>query len=811
MTVNIPLGSKDRVEQLFSFPNSPTCPWTLPETVKHWFDMTLDRDGLAARGAHAAVTAGSGGYVLTLDGPAMVQDALKGYQARLPQFLDNGWQALTTVVPKIKAEHRWDPSPDTPKPGQPPYQPWRFFLPLGMAMLNQKALLFFHYPPIRLLETNQDYLNDPVPVRCEELLTANGATAADLPLFNTVMDATPIGAEDDQGSKKAGDTKWGLIPIQDFHEYQKAQVKLLLNPAPGRNGYTVPIAVYGAHPRDTFNELYQAKLDLKTGPTAVVEIVPGRKTPVIVSTHPYAFYVTAQGDPDRVGSGKLVNPAGATARMIEDLVVARWLKLMADDPTQPAERVLADCRAYWTDPARKPTVSALVRHQGSLTYSDPKTLAFTFLVPLSATDQAASPPAAVPSPSAPPAPRPAPARGSAAGLSVIGDKGKPVDWWFIYKVSSESESSKGLQARGTEYAYFDAGMAASGGALMQSASRVNRAGGALCGTLQQMYGGAARSNKQLGWFFYNDEDPQKPDGYANSSRGHCKGVLAFDLATDSGFWLVQSTPRFPVPKRYSFPNTGMEMAQTFLCMTLPGADTARAIADLMYRAHRPNVYLASAVPAGLAADDPRALLMQDKVAPGTQPVADSLAFSSRDGQPFLLIAKNKWWGKDFYNDLVGPILHESLKVETWLHWKTPGTLDSDKTHKVAIMHSVNLEPLDIPYSWSEEFDHAKLAISDESEKVHMVCVGDINDTTAQRSRDGGTVAFQCDALWNSLVRALSDQPEPARPKKKKVKKAKQTKRTKNTKKKGTSKKRTSAARKRSATGKKTSRRRRAAR
>ena len=100
----------------------------------------------------------------------------------------------------------------------PPYAPRRFFLPLGMAMLNQKALLFFHYPPIRLLDTNQDYLNDPVPVRCEELLTANGVAAADLPLFNTVMDATPIGAEDDQGSKTMADRTtpvvdaiWGAI------------------------------------------------------------------------------------------------------------------------------------------------------------------------------------------------------------------------------------------------------------------------------------------------------------------------------------------------------------------------------------------------------------------------------------------------------------------------------------------------------------------------------------------------------------------------------------------------------------------------
>ena len=34
--------------------------------------------------------------------------------------------------------------------------------------------------------------------RREEPPTANGVAAADLPLFNTVMDATPIGAEDDQ-------------------------------------------------------------------------------------------------------------------------------------------------------------------------------------------------------------------------------------------------------------------------------------------------------------------------------------------------------------------------------------------------------------------------------------------------------------------------------------------------------------------------------------------------------------------------------------------------------------------------------------
>ena len=36
-----------------------------------------------------------------------------------------------------------------------------------------------------------------------------------------------------------------------------------------------------------------------------------------------------------------------------------------------------------------------------------------------------------------------------------------------------------------------------------------------------------------------------------------------------------------------------------------------------------------------------------------------------------------------------------------------------------------------------------------------MCVGDINFTDAQEKRGGGTVAFQCDPLWNSLSRVLT--------------------------------------------------------
>lgn len=433
---SIPLGTADRLTVLYSYPNFTGDTRSLAATIEHWFGLTLTRDGCAGATAKVRITGGS--YFLDLTGPDALNTAFAGYAKRLPQFLANGWDAWTNVVPVLKKQGKWDPCPDK----VPNYLPWRFFLPHGMPMLNQKALLFFHYPPIRLLETNQDYLDDPVPVRCEELFTANGVADSDLMLFNTVMDATPIGAEDDQGSKNqnqckadgcpatAYDQDFGLIPIQFFHDYQKAQVSLLLNPSP-TPGYTAPIVVYGAHPLATFNALYRTKL--KTYQTTVVTgIIPGLKTPVLASAHPYVFYGQAQGF-DKIGSGNLTDVKDGTAQMLKDLAVARWLKEMSDDPEQDPAAAWTACQSFWSDPAQANVVSALVQHQGSLWYNNPPSLEFVFKVPLPSTKpakpSAAKPAVPKPAPNAKPAAvAAAPATNSKGGLQVIGDSGTPVDW-----------------------------------------------------------------------------------------------------------------------------------------------------------------------------------------------------------------------------------------------------------------------------------------------------------------------------------------------------------------------------------------------
>jgi deoxyribonuclease-2 len=330
----------------------------------------------------------------------------------------------------------------------------------------------------------------------------------------------------------------------------------------------------------------------------------------------------------------------------------------------------------------------------------------------------------------------------------------------MYKVSGKSTKASnkndktlnGKAITGTEYLYYDANTP--GDQKLGLSPHTVDEGGALPNTMAQLYAAAATANPHLGWYFYNDEDPITDK--TNGARGHTKGVVAFDLESDTGFWLVHSVPKFTSKGKYTYPLTGEPNAQTLLCITLESADVTQAIAQQMYSAQQPNVYLASAIPADLAKqpDDWRVLLMQDKAATGTTAVAGTVPFRSQGGVKFTCMAKNKTWGLDFYNDLVGPTLKEDLDVETWEHDPTPPPEESDKVHKIVETKAVNLTQLGIDLRWPEPDDHAKLAISDKVEQAHYVCVGDINFTIAQRKRGGGTVAFQCEPLWQSISSIL---------------------------------------------------------
>jgi hypothetical protein len=389
---SIPLGPADRLVRLYSYPNKPGSTEVLADTILHWFNQTLVRDGLASQGANASVRCEGSAYFLDLNGPPALEGDFATYAQRLPQFLENGWQALGVVdklkKPSAKPKEPWPDWLDPPAENKL-WDPrnsgrWRYFLPLGMAMVHQKSLQFFHYPPIRLLDQMRDYQDDPVPVRLVELLKANGAPSDEEAWLNSVvMDGAPIAAPDDQGTiyfpGPYDPTKppVHLIPIDHFEEYQRAQTELLLNVSSVNEKYTVPIIVYGTPARETFGRLYMKGKKVSDSRAATVEVIKGKKTAVFGSGHPYAFFAQAQAE---VGSGSILpeNWPTAVETMYTDLVVSRWQVEMSKDPTQDPNSVLEKCRAYWQADKQQATLHQLVLHQGSLFYPDPTSLEFTF-------------------------------------------------------------------------------------------------------------------------------------------------------------------------------------------------------------------------------------------------------------------------------------------------------------------------------------------------------------------------------------------------------------------------------------------------
>ena len=331
--------------------------------------------------------------------------------------------------------------------------------------------------------------------------------------------------------------------------------------------------------------------------------------------------------------------------------------------------------------------------------------------------------------------------------------GSATDWWFAYKLPEGAIPPKGATIRsgkttGYEYLYLDADTS---GPLTLSPHRLDTPDGALYQTLLPLYQAAEAGTNSIGWIFYNDEIPGAKDN--NGELGHTKGVLAFDLVTQSAFWLLHSTPRYPLVDRPDFPEDERIYGQTYLCITLDGLDTARALARVMCHQHEPQTY-GCRIPAALAKDDPLRQLATHVSASEKDPPVD-MTFRSKAGQEFRLLAKNRHWNQDFWIDWVGPRLSADLDIETWRRGTLPGTQDSDQKDHVRDVLYVDLSPLGVSYEWHYTKDHAKWAASEEE---HWVCVADINRQVSQEKRGGGTIALQHPGLHGSLSQIEKYQP-----------------------------------------------------
>ena len=319
----------------------------------------------------------------------------------------------------------------------------------------------------------------------------------------------------------------------------------------------------------------------------------------------------------------------------------------------------------------------------------------------------------------------------------------PVDWWFMYKLPYEAKSpeeakQKNAPATGWEYLYFDA---ESDHQLSLSDKTLENDSCALQATLRILYEASRDPGPGVGWICYNDEIPDQEDN--NETLGHTKGVLAFDLESDSAIWLLHSWPKFPNIRTREL--AAAENAQTFLCITLQDVETARYIAEQMYHRQEPQTYQ-SHLPDMVSESDLFYKLVHGIDVNETDPPCD-VAFFSKQWQPFRLLAKNRHWAEDFWIDLVGPHLRVDIEVETWRRGTVPATEDIDHTHDTEDILHIDLTSLGVNYQWRYTKDHSKWGVS---ETGNWVCVADINRQKSQEKRGGGSICFQNERLWKAL-------------------------------------------------------------
>lgn len=167
------------------------------------------------------------------------------------------------------------------------------------------------------------------------------------------------------------------------------------------------------------------------------------------------------------------------------------------------------------------------------------------------------------------------------------------------------------------------------------------------------------------WIMYND---QAPNDTSNAKYGHSKGVVMTDGV--KGFWLIHSVPGYPpIPRtgnnrsrrrsnqqpelpiadnanhtdgQYSYPSSGTNYGQSFMCISVK-ADQVDVIArQLMYNqiiSYRKNL------PSKLATEYPLFVNASNRIRIRDAPYNKKATIRSSGGAEFISFAKSDKWQK----------------------------------------------------------------------------------------------------------------------------------------------------------------------
>ncbi|XP_053319470.1 deoxyribonuclease-2-alpha [Spea bombifrons] len=327
---------------------------------------------------------------------------------------------------------------------------------------------------------------------------------------------------------------------------------------------------------------------------------------------------------------------------------------------------------------------------------------------------------------------------SSAAISCYGDSGQAVDWFIVYKLPKVPWSKS--PDEGMKYMYQDA----QSGGWLPGKSLMNNTASAVGRTLSQLYGSSKA--KDVAYVLYND---QAPTGNADAIRGHTKGVVLLDKT--QGFWLVHSTPHFPLPveQKYGWPHNALHNGQSFLCVTYPYSQFKDIGTQLLY-----NTITAynSSIPDDFSQDLPDLKAASQKKYVSKPPWNRQVTLTSAGGKNFTSFSKNMRFGDDLYSGWVSQVLKSDVYVQFWLN--SHGTLLSNCSLDY---HTYDIRAIRFTstLNFSSHIDHSKWCVTGP-EVPGWTCIGDMNRNLQEEHRGGGTVCVMDPVVWKSFYSLVSN-------------------------------------------------------
>lgn len=196
---------------------------------------------------------------------------------------------------------------------------------------------------------------------------------------------------------------------------------------------------------------------------------------------------------------------------------------------------------------------------------------------------------------------------------------------------------------------------------------------------------------------FNDETPA---GAESSSKAHQKGVIAFDSASSTGFYLLHSTPKWPNAPDDDQSFTNDDYAQHYFCTSID-LESLNVLGDVLF-VTRPQIYYDSFDHSWAQTKAP-SLYSVLKLEYDKNAASKSQTYYTAGNQKMMFYYKNAKADIDLWSWIAGQLKKDML-VETWL--RDSKAKPYCEKYSVEMAKTVQFNS----YKWGETQDHSKWGV-----------------------------------------------------------------------------------------------------